>query len=52
MKIDIYTKGPGKALWQYECSTMAHTSCKQAKELFCRKYNLDKTQVKACIADK
>jgi len=50
-KIDIYTKGNGILnQWQYECSTSASRTCKDAKARFCIKYSLDTSQVKACFS--
>lgn len=50
-KIDIYTKGKGRLnQWQYEASTNASRTCKEAKEKFCLRYCLDKTQVKTSFA--
>lgn len=54
-KIDIYTKGIKNTIgfitwgntWQYECSTNWSKTCKEAKEAFCNRHGLDKTQVKA-----
>ena len=46
-KIDIYTKGKGVLnQWQYECSTQASKTCKEAKAKFCTIHSLDSTQVK------
>ena len=50
-KIDIYTKGRGVlSRWQYECSTTWARTCKEAKRVFCDKYNLDASQVKTCFS--
>jgi hypothetical protein len=48
-KIDIYLKSL-KGDYQYECSTNAARTCKEAKEKFCLRHSLDKGQVKANFA--
>ena len=51
-KIDIYTKGRGQLSngFHYECSTTWAKTCKEAKRVFCAKYNLDESQVKTCFS--
>lgn len=44
-KIDIFIKNR-KGFWQYECSTKASPTCKEAKHNFCVCYALDPSQVK------
>jgi len=48
-KIDIFLKS-SNGFYQYECSTMASPTCKQAKHNFCVKHCLDNSQVKAIFA--
>lgn len=50
-KIDIFLKN-GRGFWVYACSTQAYKTCKTAKERFCVKYSLDKTQVKCNFSTK
>ncbi len=50
-KIEIFTKGKGVLNnWQYECSTNASKTCKEAREKFSLRYGIDKSQVKANFA--
>lgn len=49
-KIDIYLRNLSNGYWQYECSTNASKTCKQAKHNFCVKYCLDSSQVKCNFA--
>lgn len=56
-KIDIFTRGLKNKIgfvsfghWQYECSTNWSKTCKQAKEAFCNRHGLDKTQVKCLFS--
>lgn len=49
-KIDISLRKFGTTFYQYECSTRAYKNCKQAKESFCIKHGLDRSQVKASFA--
>lgn len=49
-KIDLYTKNL-RGNWVYKCSTMAHSTCKQAKTSLCNRHNLDKSQVKAVYSN-
>lgn len=48
-KIDIYLKNQN-GFWQYECSTNAAKTCKQAKYNFCIRHGFDNTQVKCIFA--
>lgn len=54
-KIDIYTRRKFSpkgttVIWEYECSTTWRKTCKEAKKVFCERYGLDKTQVKAVFS--
>lgn len=49
-KIDIYLKHLN-GLFEYECSTIQHPTCKSAKESFLKKHDyLSPEQVKASFA--
>lgn len=48
-KIDIYLKALN-GTYQYECSTNASKTCKEAREKFCLRHGLDKGQVKCNFA--
>lgn len=50
-KIEIFTRGKGTVdQWQYECSTNASRTCKEAREKFSLQYRIDRNQVKANFA--
>lgn len=48
-KIDIYLRNRNGS-YTYETSTMAAETCKHAKQNFCARHCLDKSQVKANFA--